>query len=358
MKVLSISNPTCYKPVRGYNFAGTAARSDNVNNNQPVEDNSRRKKKILAAIIAGAAVVVAAGLLIKYVKNRKSPYRTYANRVNPPANPGADAPVPDVPGSANPASAAPLSVATIPVVTAPATAAAIDTSPVEAPPVVPPPVEAPPVVPPSVEALPVVPPPVEAPPVVPPSVEASPVVPSPVGTASVEVAQEEESTKPAFLYHITTLENYNSMLVDGKVKKSRFGNGIFFSNIDDLKNKYDKKVLEGMLNWYGGKRTSEGGPASDGTIVVLKLHVTPEKEAVLSWRRIRFAGESPNIIDNMWIPFLKFDSNIFDRLHKYPLEYLYGEELPVNELQKVAEVNIRALSAANPVQDFWTKTQL
>ena len=290
MKVLSISNPTCYKPVRGYNFAGTAARSDNVNNNQPVEDNSRRKKKILAAIIAGAAVVVAAGLLIKYVKNRKSPYRTYANRVNPPANPGADAPVPDVPGSANPASAAPLSVATIPVVTAPATAAAIDTSPVEAPPVVP------------------------------PSVEALPVVPPPVGTAAVEVAQKEESTKPAFLYHITTLENYNSMLVDGKVKKSRFGNGIFFSNIDDLKNKYDKKVLEGMLNWYGGKRTSEGGPASDGTIVVLKLHVTPEKEAVLSWRRIRFAGESPNIIDNMWIPFLKFDSNIFDRLHKYPLE--------------------------------------
>lgn len=168
----------------------------------------------------------------------------------------------------------------------------------------------------------------------------------------------KEIVRPKYLYHMTTLENFNSMIKDGKVKKSMYGDGVFLSNIEDLKNKYKSKAFEGMLDWYGGKCAGQGGPISKGTIVLLKLPLTPENEKMISWRRIRFAGDKAEKTDGIWNSFADFESENLKKIHNYPLEYLYGAEIPISNLQKAAEINTNELSAGNKVKDFWQKIGL
>ncbi len=162
--------------------------------------------------------------------------------------------------------------------------------------------------------------------------------------------------KPKFLYHMTSLENYNSMLAEGKIRKSMFGDGVFFSDINDLRTKYSKPQIEGMINWYGGKRVGEGGPVSLGDIVLLKLPVTPEEESMLCWRRIRFAGDKAEEGDGVWNAFADFNSEELKKIHNYPLEFLYKGEVPLNKVQRAAQININEIAGDNMVNEFWTRT--
>lgn len=164
-------------------------------------------------------------------------------------------------------------------------------------------------------------------------------------------------TKPEYLYHMTSLENYNSMLRDGIIKKSKpeLGDGVFLSNYSDLRKKYDKNTLTRMVRWYAGMNYS-APPAPSKTVVLLKIPISAIDSNVLRWRQISLRNMAP--VSQEWVEFSKFaDKNVED-LHNLPLEYLYEKEIPMNLVEKFAQVKVDDLPSGN-IKDFtkafWAK---
>lgn len=157
---------------------------------------------------------------------------------------------------------------------------------------------------------------------------------------------------PKYLYHITTIDNYKSMLRDGVVNKSdsRMGDGVFFSSISDLKNKYGQN-LNSMLAWYSGKFTRGLAPKNpSGKVVVLKIPVKGN-ESKIKWRPISLNQFLPESFD--WIDLKSFGEWKHRAKHKKPLEYLYTENIPIGNMTKVAEVDLKDCDNSNIVKTFW-----
>lgn len=172
------------------------------------------------------------------------------------------------------------------------------------------------------------------------------------------VSPIQEIIKPKHLYHLTSLENYESMLRDGKIKKSslRIGDGVFFSDMNDLKNKYPAYNLTTMIKWYGGKALAIGGPkSSSNTVVLLKFPIKEESQNLLKWRQIKLPLQDNILISDKWNKFEDFCSDELKNLHEKPLEYLYQQEIPINEVKKCVEININELPEDNFLSKFWEK---
>lgn len=158
--------------------------------------------------------------------------------------------------------------------------------------------------------------------------------------------------KPQKLYHMTSLENYNSIVRDGCIKKSSIDDGVFLSTIDDLKNKYPKDDFQRMLRWYGSQDIYRAGSASN-KIVLLEIPITePEK---LSFRPICLRRSYlPREYD--WSPFSDFGKD--SEIHQKPLEYLYRGEIPTSAISKVREFSTRNIDPSNLVKEFWKKIKI
>ena len=157
--------------------------------------------------------------------------------------------------------------------------------------------------------------------------------------------------KPDKLYHMTSLENYNSILNDGFIRKSSadLGNGIsgvFISDMNSLKNKCPESALKRMVNFYRGN--------SSGKIAILEFDVSEIGDASrLKWRPIwlREIPDSGNY--QTWNTFDDFTSKRLKHLHKKPLEFFYPDTIQASKIKSVKIVDVSALNENRFVENFW-----
>ena len=175
-----------------------------------------------------------------------------------------------------------------------------------------------------------------------------------IKSSKVQLPQENVVTvqKPRFLYHMTSKENYDSICADGCIKKSRIDDGVFLSDENTIKNKYDDNTLKRMVQWYGGYMQNIGGPQSQShKIVILKVPVNPEEENLYKWRAIRLVGADNEGLSNEWINFADIGKEELNQLWQRPLEFLCKNEIPAEKFEKIAEIDLTTL----PQREFVTR---
>lgn len=169
----------------------------------------------------------------------------------------------------------------------------------------------------------------------------------------------EESIKPEYLYHMTSKENFESICADGVIRKSVFGDGVFLSDKDTIKNKYDDITLERMIKWYGGYMPQQGGPVSDShKVVILRMQVKPEEESLYKWRPIKLLGADNSGLTDEWINFTDIGKEGFSSLWNRPVEFLYCNEIPVEKVEKIAEIDLTTLPQDNYISKFKELTNI
>ena len=163
--------------------------------------------------------------------------------------------------------------------------------------------------------------------------------------------------KPDKLYHMTSLENYNSILNDGFIRKSSadLGNGIsgvFISDMTSLKNKCPESALKRMVNFYRGN--------SSGKIAILEFDVSEIGDVSrLKWRPIwlREIPDSGNYskakFQKVLLIFDDFTSKRLKHLHKKPLEFIYPDTIQASKIKSVKIVDVSALNENRFVENFW-----
>ncbi len=164
-----------------------------------------------------------------------------------------------------------------------------------------------------------------------------------------DIRSVSEEIKPKFLYHMTSMENYESICADGFVKKSVLGDGVFLSDKFTIKNKYDDNTLMRMINWYGGYMQNFGGPASQShKVVILKFPVNQSEENLFKWRPIKLVGADNNQLSDEWLNFADIGKEELMSSWQRPVEFLYKNQIPADKLEKIAEIDLSQL----PKQDF------
>lgn len=146
---------------------------------------------------------------------------------------------------------------------------------------------------------------------------------------------------PKKLYHLTNDEYYESIMSDKFIKKSKpdIGNGIFMSNIEDLKFKYPKKSIESMFNWY-----SENG---NKELVLLEIPVENLDSNKINWRQISLVESPIKPKSQEWNKLKNFsDTNLAD-LHDKPLEFLYNDVIEINNITKVKRFKLSEVDLDN-----------
>lgn len=169
----------------------------------------------------------------------------------------------------------------------------------------------------------------------------------------------EESIKPEYLYHMTSKENFESICADGYIKKSFFGDGVFLSDKNTIKNKYDDNTLTRMVRWYGGYMPEQGGPISPShKVVILRVPVKAEDESMFKWRPIKLIGADNSELSNEWINFTDIGKEGFSSLWNRPVEFLYCNEMPVEKVEKIAEIDLTTLPQDNYISKFKELTNI
>ena len=169
----------------------------------------------------------------------------------------------------------------------------------------------------------------------------------------------EESIKPEYLYHMTSKENFDSICADGYIKKSFFGDGVFLSDKDTIKNKYDDITLERMIKWYGGYMPQQGGPVSDShKVVILRMQVKPEEESLYKWRPIKLLGADNSGLTDEWINFTDIGKEELNALWSRPVEFLHCGEIPAGKCEKIAEIDLTTLPQDNYISKFKELTNI
>lgn len=162
-------------------------------------------------------------------------------------------------------------------------------------------------------------------------------------------------TVPKYLYHMTSKENYASMLQDGVIKKSLIENGVFLTDFKSFALKYPIDDLKGMVKWYGGlyPGAAQFGSASN-TVVVLKIPTESLQKDLTMVRKIRLQsnGAMNNSISLEWAKAHDINVDDYKILEKYPLEFLYNSEIPVSNIQIVNEVQLNNLNEGNFAEQF------
>lgn len=180
-------------------------------------------------------------------------------------------------------------------------------------------------------------------------------VPRPAETLKGSLLQEDVQTsiKPEYLFHMTSKENYDSICADGVIRKSVFGDGVFLSDKDTIKNKYDDITLERMIKWYGGYMPQQGGPVSDShKVVILRMQVKPEEESLYKWRPIKLLGADNSGLTDEWINFTDIGKEELNALWSRPVEFLHCGEIPAGKCEKIAEIDLAMLTRENFVSRF------
>lgn len=146
---------------------------------------------------------------------------------------------------------------------------------------------------------------------------------------------------PKKLYHMTNDENYRSILNDTKINKSSsvIGDGVFMSNIDDLKKKYPKETLLSILNWY-----SQGG---EKDIVLIEIPVKNLEPKDLLWRQIGLLESTVKPVSQEWNKFEDFSKTTLTKLHKQPLEYIYRKPIQTDQISKAKKFSVKDVNLDN-----------
>ena len=162
----------------------------------------------------------------------------------------------------------------------------------------------------------------------------------------------EEPVVQEYLYHFTSENCYNSMLQEGKIKMSKdeFSselNGIFMVDLPNFMQKwnnvsgiFDETVDIGvMLFGQASKKT--------GNIICLRI---PTKNLDLSKVKIRSQkdlfkslfnrGASKEEISRASTGDLITSRNTYHQ-HNEPIEYIVGQEIPMNQVEYVGKVNTK-----------------
>lgn len=159
--------------------------------------------------------------------------------------------------------------------------------------------------------------------------------------------------KPQFLYHMTSIENYNSICADGYIRKSIIDDGVFLSDKNTIRNKYDDNTLKRMIKWYGGYMQHVGGPISQShKIVILRIPINKSEENLYKWRPIKLVGANNDGLSDTWINFSDIGKEEFNRLWQKPIEFLYQKEIPIDKIEKIAEIDLTKLPQRNSISKF------
>jgi hypothetical protein len=161
--------------------------------------------------------------------------------------------------------------------------------------------------------------------------------------SSLNNIKENKSIIPEYLYHMTSKENYESMLKDGHIRKSSMADGIYLSDIKSLITKYPIEDMEGMVKWYAGHSPLKGSPKSpSNTVVLLRIPTKDLKNKLTSVRRIQLMsqGEANDKISQEWLNAEKVPTDKFEDFDKNAKEYLYGDTLPIKNIELINSVKI------------------
>lgn len=161
--------------------------------------------------------------------------------------------------------------------------------------------------------------------------------------SSLNNIKENKSIIPEYFYHMTSRENYDSMLKEGYIKKSSTGEGIFLSDLESLAHKYPVEDLEGMVKWYAGVYPDQNAPKyPSNTVVLLRIPTKNLKNELTSVRRIKLVsqGKANYKISSEWINAEKVPSDKLKGLEENAKEYLYGDTLPVSDIQLINSVKM------------------
>lgn len=167
-----------------------------------------------------------------------------------------------------------------------------------------------------------------------------------------------ETPKPNYLYHITTKENYESMLREGIVRKSRISDGVFLSDIQNVKTKYQRENVESLINWYTGRNANwaDGGPISpSGTMVVLELPLDKSPNELFKVRKIALFNQDNSQLDRSWSKVSDFSESEFREFSATPLEFLYCDEIPISSMKKIKEIPRNKLNQNDLAGSFFAK---
>ena len=150
---------------------------------------------------------------------------------------------------------------------------------------------------------------------------------------------------PRYLYHLTTKENYNSMLKDGCIKA--------FHDVDPTTN-LNGVFLFDMINFV--KKWSSTGPIADflknplplSNALILKTSVkTPEivllKIPIKNFPLEKLRCRVQNFGSGITSEHADNGDPATNRKHftrkKFALEYIFRGNIPINEVSKIGEIN-------------------
>lgn len=157
---------------------------------------------------------------------------------------------------------------------------------------------------------------------------------------------------PRFLYHVTSKENYNSILKNGMIKTSYDCcpvsdlNGVFMFDMKNFSKrwantwidiaKYHVNLGKALMtkNIMGSAEFSKSKE-----IVLLKI---PTKKMDINKLKIR--PQDRGMLDASNIGLLNGDSAIYQSIYtrrKNPIEYIYEENIDVSKIQKIGETTLK-----------------
>ena len=161
---------------------------------------------------------------------------------------------------------------------------------------------------------------------------------------------------PEYLYHMTSKENYESMLRDGQVNVSAFEGSVFLSDIKSLVGKYSDVDSKRMIKWYGGLFKEDYAPKSASkTVVLLKIPTASLDKNSVFVRKIGLVNQEE--FEN---EFLTQKKNLYevseeemDGVKSNPLEYLHDGSIPISKFSLINSVKIDELSDNTFVSKFF-----
>jgi len=157
---------------------------------------------------------------------------------------------------------------------------------------------------------------------------------------SGKIAKSSKPAIPRYLYHVTTKKNYEAMLKSGEIIGSHDGN--FMSNLEgvfmfDLKN-FLKRWSSTYFKCDNGTTINLGAALigkNRTDAVVLRV---PTKNFNVDKLKIRAQDNLNSTYHGLNGDYARFQS-LYTR-NKKPIEYIYGQNIKMSDVQKVGEINI------------------
>lgn len=148
--------------------------------------------------------------------------------------------------------------------------------------------------------------------------------------------------KPKYLYHMTSKAAYESIMNDGKINMSNMDEvlGVYLSSADDIRCKYTKNDLLGMINFYDGGNWANPSPHEySGKVYILEIPVEKLDNDSILFRNISLRREMPEVFEGNWQRFKDFSDDRFSEIIKNPIEFLFRGEISTDKISKVFEID-------------------